>query len=443
MTATSQDRSGAISASRQTLLSRPLGAGWCVAAWFASTLAFVSQTQLLGGVTTGDASDSVNTTWAFAHGVPACAYPPGNQFGLPYIPPVYPLVAAALAAIGRIGHSVAFPTRAMMGPHCSTAVDAMYHWWLRSGSLGPTVKLGYVGWPVLLVGTVALIRASGRGRTTGEASAVLLIALTPSVVMCLHEFFHPQDLLALGLILGGVAAALSNRWSLAGILLGLALSTQQFALLALVPLLIVVHRDRLVRLVGSALAVCALCVVPIVALDSSGAAKAAVLGSGTTWAAGTVLDATHLTGPILFLLARGLPLAVAAVLAWWAQDRLGAAVQETVPLLSLVATSLALRLVFEVNLWGYYFMAVSVALIALDVVRGRIRWSLVAWLVLPLLAFHPVVASPSSFGPQLTWWLPLWLWQLVLVTPAVALAVAPLVATVRRAERLSPTTAAS
>ena len=113
-------------------LSQPISQWWCALGWFASTAIFVGLTRLLGGITTGDASDSVNTTWALAHGIQSCAYAPGNQFGLPYTGPLYPLLSGGVAALMRIGHSVPFPTQQQMGLHCSSAIIAMYHWSVRS-----------------------------------------------------------------------------------------------------------------------------------------------------------------------------------------------------------------------------------------------------------------------------------------------------------------------
>jgi hypothetical protein len=55
-------------------LGQPLSQWWCALGWFVSTAIFVGMTRLVGGVTTGDASDSVNTTWALAHGLPSCSY---------------------------------------------------------------------------------------------------------------------------------------------------------------------------------------------------------------------------------------------------------------------------------------------------------------------------------------------------------------------------------
>ena len=46
---------------------------------------------------------------------------------------------------------------------------------------------------------------------------------------------------------------------------------------------------------------------------------------------------------------------------------------DPVPFCRSIATSLSFRLVFEQNLYGYYFMALAVSLVLVDVMCGRIR----------------------------------------------------------------------
>jgi hypothetical protein len=388
-------------------------------------------TRLLGGVTTGDAADSVNTTWALAHGMASCAYAPGNQFGLPYTGPLYPLLSSGLAALFRIGASAPFPTKAQMGPHCSTAIMAMYHWSIRAHALLPTVQIGYIGWLVLMGGVVALLRASGRGRCGWEPLAVVTMAIVPPVYMCLHEYFHPQDLVAMGLILSGLACVRRGWWIWAGVFLGLACTAQQFALLAFAPLLVVAPRDRLTKFAGAAGASVLTVVVPLVALVSTRAISVALIGSGASSVANTLLGEIHPQGGLLLLISRFAPIALAMATARWASQKVGPAVLEPVPLIALLATSLSFRLIFEVNLWGYYFMAVAVLLVILDVVQGRIRVPLLVWLVLVVIAFYPTSGPPGVFQTATPLWLPLWLWQLVLVPTAVALAAGPLVSWAR------------
>ena len=80
-------------------------------------------------------------------------------------------------------------------------------------------------------------------------------------------------------------------------------------------------------------------------------------------------------------------------------QKLGPRVLEPVPLLSVMALSLSLRLVFEQALYGYYLMAVSVMLVLLDVMGQRIRGSLVAWLLLLTLVYvDGPTTSTSVFG---------------------------------------------
>jgi hypothetical protein len=57
-----------------------------------------------------------------------------------------------------------------------------------------------------------------------------------------------------------------------------------------------------------------------------------------------------------------------------------------------------MRLVFEENLFGYYFMALTVILILLDVVGGRIRGYLVAWIASLALAYNTIPFGNSPNG---------------------------------------------
>ena len=228
-------------------MDRPLSRIWCAFGWLISSAVFIGGTQALGGSTSGDAADSLNTTWAISHGMLACAYAPGNQYGLPFSGPLYPLVSGGMAALLRIGHQIPFPTVGDFGPHCSTAISSMYYWSLNSGAQAPTIALGYVSWVALMIGVVALLRASGRGRCRWEPFALILLAVIPPVFMCLHEYFHPQDLLAMGLILGGLACVRRASWFWAGILFGLAFTSQQFTLLAMAPLAVIAPSKELAR----------------------------------------------------------------------------------------------------------------------------------------------------------------------------------------------------
>jgi hypothetical protein len=410
-------------------LNRPLSGRWCFVGWLIAAATLIGWTQFFHGPSQADAIESVYSTWAIAHGHLACAYPPPQSVGaFPFIAPLWPLLSGGVAAITRIGHGVPFPSSSALGPHCTTAINAMSQWSIRSSALPSTVRLGYVGWFALLGGAIALLRASGRGRSGWEPLTVILIACIPPVFMPIQRFFHPQDLLAMGLVLGGVACVRRGSWIWAGALLGLAVTSQQFALLVLAPLLVVAPANRRVRFASAAISAAAVIVLPMVAVSSGRALSAVLIGSGNDPSeGGTVLWELHLHGALLVGISRVLPIVLSMVLAAWALRRLGPAVRKPVPLMALLATSLSFRLVFEQNLFGYYFMALAVSLVLLDAVRGQIRGQLVAWIALLILAFDPVPWGSDPI-PKIV---PLWLFQIVLVSLAVVLASTPLISLAR------------
>jgi hypothetical protein len=240
--------------------------------------------------------------------------------------------------------------------------------------------------------------------------------------LCLQEYYHPEDLMAMGLALGGLACARRGSWVWAGILLGLAFTSQQFVLLIIAPMLIVAPPSRRIRFAGSAILSAMVVIGPMILL-TSGQVIAAVTGGGATPEVGASLLAQfHLHGLALFTLSRILPIALSMALAQSMVRRLGPAVLESLPLTSLIAVSLTLRLIFEVNLYGYYLMAIGVMLIALEVMRGRISVYLVGWIALVFLAFDPLKwgDKPFSLASPI-------LWQVLVVPPALLLAAAPLI----------------
>ena len=106
----------------------------------------------------------------------------------------------------------------------------------------------------------------------------------------------------------------------------------------------------------------------------------------------------RLHGWILDGLSRVLPIVLSMVLAWWLLRRLGACCPRPAsPDALSLRSSLSLRLVFEENLHHtYYFMALAVALLLLDVVRGHIRGTFVAWVILarlPTTSGSPVCST--------------------------------------------------
>jgi len=458
-------------------LDRPLSGWACVIGWCVATTLFVGLVALLGGLSGNDTFESVFSTWAIAHGQLACALPQGYRVTAP----LYPLVSGGVAALTHIGHGVPFTSPAAMGPHCEKSFLAINYWSERAGVLQTTLKIGYLSWLILMAGVIALLRAAGRGRCRWEPTTLILIACLPPVWACLQSTFHPEDLFAMGLLLAAVACAVRGSWVGAGILIALAVLSQQFAILIAAPLLVLAPRSWRFAYVGAAALTVGIVSAPFLFASSDRSAHAIFLGTGdTNGVGGSVLWELNLHGLPLLFISRVMPVAVAAAIAWWLLRRLGQGALQPALLVALVAVSLSLRLVFEQNFYLYYFMALSVSLLLLDVVRGHIRASLAAWLLIvptvyageieipknavhlaPLcaiaLALIVMVARISRGDPRRTLlpWLavvvasvitsdrvhfgflsvpPTWFWQILLVVPGVLLAVGPLRAEVRRFE---------
>jgi hypothetical protein len=348
---------------------------------------------------------------------------------------LYPVIAGGLAALFRVGHGVPFPDRAALGHSCLNWLAPMTRWSHQTHALTPTLRFGYLGWFLLAAGIVAVMRSSGRGRNGWEPAVLIAVACTPPVFMCLQNLFHPQDLLAMGLILLGVSCAQRDKWTWAGVLMGLAFASQQFALLAAALLFVIVPARRRLALAMSAVVTLALIVIPLMALSSGRALRVALTGSGESGSLATSIPwELHLTNSSANDVLRALPVIAVVVLAWWARRRLSHAVMEPAVLLSLLATAMALRLVFSGGLYGYYFMASAVAIVLLDFVRRTFRIEVILWLALVALVF-----SPLPWGhDRLTYGVHMWVWQLVLVPPTVALAIAPLIGRIRRQRLTAP-----
>lgn len=337
-------------------------------------------------------------------------YPPHPKSISTFIAPVYPLFAGGVSALVRIGHSTPFPSGSALGHNCNKAVLAEVHWSQATGAVFPTMRVGYLTWVFLLLGLVWLLRAAGRGRCGWEPTTLIIVACLPPVWMCVEMYTHPQDIVALGLALAAVACALRNHWIGAGILVALAVLSQQYALLVAVPLLVVAPAKQRVPFLGAAVITAAVIAVPLLVVTSGAAGRPLFLGSGDSAGfGGTVIWETHLAGAPLVLVSRVLPLVLSLLLAWWVVRRVGRSVLQPAILVSLVAVCLSFRLVFEQNIFAYYYMALAVSLILLDVISGRIRERLVAWLAMVTLIYSEdiLIVWRQSWGQSARHWIPL------------------------------------
>jgi hypothetical protein len=375
--------------------------GWkCVLGWFVASALFFGFTHTLAGPSSTDASESLYATWAIQHGQFACAFPSAPFRDEPEIAPVYPLISGGVAAAFRIGDAFPYPLRDSRPGACNAQYAPVVRWATSSSALIWTLNLGYIGWLALLAGLVAWLRAAGRGRTGWEPFTVVLIAGLVPVWTCVEEFFHPQDLVAMGFVLGALAAGLRGRWRLAGVLIAIAVLSQQSALLVAAPLFLLAPPQKRFQYLSAAVASTLAIAVPLLVMSSGTALHALTVGSGNgPFFHNTVLGQVSLAGTSLLFATRIVPILLAFALAWWALRKFGrAALWEPDILLSVMAFCIGLRVLFDSNFFPYYLMALSVLLVLLEVQRGRVRGSLVAWLALGILVANAWPLSPF-------WWM--------------------------------------
>lgn len=120
-----------------------------------------------------------------------------------------------------------------------------------------------------------------------QGLAAGLAVVNPITFRALH-WGHPEELLAAALCVGAVLAALRERELLAGILLGLAVATKQWALLAVLPALLATPRRHLPMLLVSGSVAAALTVPSMVAnMDRFSAVAESAAGQATGGASTT------------------------------------------------------------------------------------------------------------------------------------------------------------
>ena len=298
---------------------------------------------------------------------------------------------------------------------------------------------------LLAAGLVGLFLARfARRRGAPLAAQVMLVALTianPTTWAALQSG-HPEEILTAALAVGAVAAASDGRSLWAAVLLGLAVASKQWALIAVLPVLMALTRDRL-RVAVVAAAIAALLTLPAVlahpggyeATQSDAASTHGFVDSWSVWypvaastpgmvAGGPNWPSAHpsaggsaligrLSRPLIVLVAVALPLALTL-----RRRRFGLPGSDAMALLALLAL---LRCVLDPIDNIYYHVPLLLALAGWDALCGRglpIRvalgaaFALLLWrwsVVLDPHAFNAAylaVALPAGLAIGISLWLP-------------------------------------
>jgi hypothetical protein len=161
---------------------------------------------------------------------------------------------------------------------------------LRAPLAGATTALGggelavyrVLAIPCLLAGVVlgaALARRmNARGASRRACLAVVALCAINPIILPALQIGHPEELLCAALAVGAVLVAASDRWLLAAVLLGLAIGTKAWAVLAIGPVLLALGTRRTATLALSG-AVTLLVLAP---MAFAGAAETVVHGSRST-----------------------------------------------------------------------------------------------------------------------------------------------------------------
>lgn len=285
----------------------------------------------------------------------------------------------------------------------------------------------------VILGMALVGRLRGRGVPLGTQALVLGLCAVNPVTLRALEIGHPEELMAATFAIGAVLAAGERRDVLAAVLLGLAMATKLWAVLAIGPVLLALP-DRRVRTFLLASGLAAAVVAPILL---SGSHQAIVDGAGKTgtifqpwqvfWPLGDLSGPVYgadgqikpgyrtppgwlstLTHPAIALLV--IPL---SALWWYRRSNVPAAPEQ---LLLLLALLLLLRCMLDPWNNVYYALPFLLALLAWESLCRSDRPPVLA-LLCTALVWITFEKAPGWVGPDaqsaiyLAWSLPLVAWM--------------------------------
>jgi hypothetical protein len=291
--------------------------------------------------------------------------------------------------------------------------------------------------PCLLAGVVLAAaiarRMAARGASRRASLVVVALCCVNPIILPALEIGHPEELLCASLAIGAVLAASSERWLLAAILLGLAIATKAWAVLAIGPVLLALGHRRCAALVVAG----AVTFVVLLPMALVGSADTIVHGSRSTgilfnpwqiwWPLGDLANVGYdgapkpgarvapawlspLTHPLIAALV--VPL---SLLFWFARRRLRSGSGFGEHTLVLLALLLLLRCILDPWNCVYYQLPFLLSLVAWEALcRGdrppvlTLSATLATWLTFQ--TFQPLMGPDLLCAIYLAWALPLAAW---------------------------------
>jgi hypothetical protein len=311
--------------------------------------------------------------------------------------PAWPLEALARGDFSTFVHD-----QPLMGPASLllrapfAAASRLFHadltWHYRAGVFA-----------CLLVAALLALALAQRARRTSRlnAAAVAVLAFVNPLTISAIRAGHPEELVAAAAVAGAALLSLDRRWLLAAVLLGLAIATKAWAILAVAPLLVVIAAPDRKRFAIVAAAVMLALYAPLAVGDPDrlGSVIQSAGSLGSRYGEATAPDAWFFSaragdftwpteirdGEMEFADASGyrvsntdahlahalvVAIALALTLAWWRAG--GPASRET--LFLLLAAILLARCFLDAGDHIYYHVAVALSLLGYDAIRPRARF---------------------------------------------------------------------
>jgi hypothetical protein len=302
-------------------------------------------------------------TYAIASGHPSAAYPPippSLSQRVSYQPPGFPVAAAIPVAV----------------------------WQGLTGGANPSGALTLAGYGAAAMVVIAGGRlvGAGPGGRRREMLFLAVVSVSPFFREALGNYFHPEDVLALGLLLLALSLASESHWGWAGVALGLAFGSKQWVLLAVPPLIAMAPGRRAkARLLGAAFGAVALVYAPFILLKPAAAWQ---VFRGPVPVAGGFVPQTTIVGmlreapwhvPLAYVndMARLLPLLFATVVtAVWVlviSRRYGTVARLPIEnVLGLLLACVAFRLISDCIALSYYALPLMVLIAVADIWRSKV-----------------------------------------------------------------------
>jgi uncharacterized membrane protein len=269
--------------------------------------------------------------------------------------------------------------------------------WFGAGSLA-SYRIGAIPCLVAagLLAVVLLRTFPPASRRRAVSILVVLLAVASPAATNAVELGHPEEVLCAALSVLAVVAAMRGRFAGAAVLLGLALATKQWAVIALPPTALAVGRPYRWRVAAGAIGLATLLTLPQVLADPSGFASVSQHAATSTndtfvqswWylightLPGWLARSTH---PAIVLAAFSL-----TVIAY----RRGIRAEDALPLLVLL---FLIRCVFDPVDNYYYHLPLLMALLAWDVqLRRRLPYATLAATVSLIVTNSFIAGTPAS-----------------------------------------------